>query len=75
MEDYPTLSDYTEEELERMRASFRKLRNEELARTDHMVLPDMNPPQELLDYRQALRDVTEYPGWPIEWPDLVRWTG
>jgi len=35
----------------------------------------MNPPQELLDYRQALRDVTEYEGWPLEWPNIVRWVG
>ncbi len=75
MTDFPRLSDYTEEELESMRAAFREIRNAELARTDHMVLPDMNPTQELLDYRQSLRDVTTHPGWPVEWPDIQRWRG
>ena len=75
MPDFPSLSDYTEEELEVMRATFREIRNAELARTDYMVLPDMNPSQALLDYRQALRDVTAHEGWPVEWPNIERWVG
>ena len=34
-------------------------RNKLLAETDWLVLPDRTPTQEQLDYRQALRDVTE----------------
>jgi len=34
-------------------------RNQRLANTDWWVLPDRTPTQAQLDYRQALRDITE----------------
>jgi len=37
----------------------RNRRNRMLAETDWWVLPDLTPTQEQLDYRQALRDITE----------------
>jgi len=37
----------------------RNTRNIKLAETDWWVLPDRNPTQAQLDYRQALRDITE----------------
>jgi len=63
---------YTDEEIAEMDKNFRKLRDEELARTDHMMLPDRNPTQELLDYRQALRDAPAHPGWPLEVPSITK---
>lgn len=41
--------------LERLRAE----RDRRIAETDWWVLPDRTPTQEQLDYRQALRDITE----------------
>jgi hypothetical protein len=61
---------YSDEELAEISASHRSLRNAELTRTDHMVEQGMNPPQGLLDYRQALRDAPEIEGWPLVTPDL-----
>ena len=65
-------SEYSDEEIAEMDKNFRKLRDEELARTDHMMLPDRNPTQELLDYRQALRDAPAHPGWPLEVPNITK---
>jgi hypothetical protein len=39
--------------------SLRVKRNKLLSETDWWVLPDRTPTQEQLDYRQALRDITE----------------
>lgn len=53
-------------------AEVRAERDVRLAKTDWMALPD-NPrcTPELLAYRQALRDVTDQPGFPgqIDWPE------
>jgi len=40
-------------------AMFRATRNRMLKDTDWWVLPDRTPTQAQLDYRQALRDITE----------------
>lgn len=50
---YPELT--TEEKLERLRAK----RNIRLSETDWWVLPDRTATQAQLDYRQALRDITD----------------
>lgn len=42
---------------EELEAEFRALRDKILAATDAMVVPDRNPPQELIDFREFLRDV------------------
>jgi len=39
--------------------ALRAERNQRLANTDWWVLPDRTPTQAQLDYRQALRDITE----------------
>ena len=39
-------------------ANLRQVRDLKLAETDWWVLPDRTPTQEQLDYRQALRDIT-----------------
>lgn len=49
----------------------RRMRDAELARTDHLMLPDMNPTQEIIDYRQSLRDAPQHPGWPLSSPDII----
>ena len=66
---------YSEEELAEISAGHRALRNAELARTDHMVEEGMNPSQELLDYRQALRDAPETEGWPLVVPEQLEQEG
>lgn len=45
-------------------------RNRRLAETDWWVLPDRTPTQEQLDYRQALRDITNNfdPQVEVVWP-------
>lgn len=65
-------SGYTQEEIDEMDRTYRVDRDRELARTDHMVLPDMNPTQELFDYRQALRDAPSHPNWPLETPNITK---
>lgn len=48
-------------------------RDKLLAETDFYLLPDYpNASQEVLDYRQALRDVTGQKGFPfgVVWPEL-----
>lgn len=67
-------STYSEEEIAEIDRIHRMDRNAELARTDYMMLPDMNPTQDLIDYRQALRDAPEHPGWPLELPNIIRRT-
>jgi len=61
----------TQYELDEMSKNYRKQRDNELKRTDFMMLPDMNPDQDLIDYRQSLRDATSHPNWPLETPDIV----
>lgn len=42
--------------------------------TDFYVLPDYpNAPHGIAEYRQALRDITEQPGFPhdVTWPELA----
>jgi hypothetical protein len=59
-----------ETEIERMAADARRLRNAKLAETDWMVLPDRNPSEALLAWRQLLRDVTKHEGFPLEMPNI-----
>ena len=48
----------------------RNQRDQLLAATDKEVLPDRSPSDEILAYRQALRNVPQQEGFPsdIEWP-------
>lgn len=61
-----------QERLESLAANVRTERNKRLAATDLYMLQDAPPaPEGLTAYRQALRDITEQPGFPenVEWPD------
>lgn len=47
-------------------------RDKRISETDHMMLPDYpNKPNGLQEYRQALRDVPQQDGFPLDivWPD------
>lgn len=50
----------------------RTARDELLKETDWAVLPDVSTSQEMLDYRQALRDVPSQAGFPhdVVWPEM-----
>lgn len=61
----------SDEEIAEMDIMMRRMRDAELARTDHLMLSDMNPTQEIIDYRQALRDAPSHPNWPLETPDIA----
>jgi hypothetical protein len=52
--------------------SLRQLRNDLLAKSDWMVMPDRTPTQAQLEYRQALRDITKtYTSLTgVSWPVL-----
>lgn len=57
----------TEEEIA---GKIRDQRNKLLLITDAEMVSDRNPSQEMIDYRQALRDLPQQPGFPtdIQWP-------
>ena len=70
-----TIVPLTEEEqefvLEGANNAYRRDRDNRLLMTDYIMFSDTAPPtQEMLDYRQALRDVPEQEGFPtnIVWP-------
>lgn len=49
-------------------------RNTRLAKTDWMALPDSpHYSSEILEYREALRNITRQPGFPnsVTWPELT----
>lgn len=50
----------------------RKQRDNLLSKTDWWVLPDRTATQEQIDYRQALRDITDHVNFPYlteaDWP-------
>jgi hypothetical protein len=52
------------------RQSVRKKRNKLLAETDWWGLNDHTMTQDQIDYRQALRDITDQDGFPenVTWP-------
>lgn len=70
-ETLKTKEDLEQENLDRACESVRFKRDNLLSKTDFYLLPDYpDTPQEVLDYRQALRDVTEQGGFPFDvaWP-------
>lgn len=61
------------ESLERNADKVRRERDNRIAATDHMMMPDYpNKPEGLEEYRQSLRDVPQQDGFPysVEWPKL-----
>ena len=68
-----TAEDKAADALEQAAADARQRRDQLLAETDYMVMPDS--PHDTLEarsYRQALRDVPAQVGFPAEiaWPEL-----
>lgn len=62
-----TVVDLTEEQIANR---IRMQRDQLLASTDAEMLTDRAPSQEIIDYRQALRDLPQQAGFPtdIQWP-------
>ena len=50
----------------------RKRRDDLIAQTDYYALSDRDMPENIKEYRQALRDIPEQSGFPyeIDWPEL-----
>lgn len=68
-----TAADLQQERLAAIAAQVRSERDKRIAATDFYMLQDAPPaPEGLTTYRQALRDITEQPGFPenVEWPVL-----
>ena len=66
-----TAAELEAERLEGLTIAARAKRAALIKETDFYVLPDYpNAPQGISEYRQALRDITEQPGFPeiIDWP-------
>lgn len=62
-----TVRDLTEEEIA---GKIRDQRNKLLTITDMEMVSDRNPSQEMIAYRQALRDLPQQEGFPmdVQWP-------
>ena len=68
-----TAAEVEAERLENLANAARSKRDALIKETDFYMLPDYpSPPQGIAEYRQALRDITEQPGFPqsINWPEL-----
>lgn len=68
-----TAAEVEAERLESLANATRAKRDALIKETDFYMLPDYpNAPQGIAEYRQALRDITEQPGFPhsIQWPVL-----
>ena len=73
LRDIKTAAELEAERLESLANAARAKRDAMIKATDFYVLPDyLNAPQGIAEYRQALRDITEQPGFPdsIDWPVL-----
>lgn len=62
----------TADDISQMSKEYRSHRNRLIAETDWVMLSDVNLPNidEWLEYRQALRDITKQPSFPMDvlWP-------
>ena len=68
-----TAAELEAERLESLASAARAKRDALIKETDFYMLPDYpNAPQGIAEYRQALRDITDQPGFPdsIDWPVL-----
>ena len=76
LKDIKTAAEVAEVEAERLESlanAARAKRDALIKETDFYMLPDYpNAPQGIAEYRQALRGITEQPGFPhsIQWPVL-----
>ena len=69
-----TAAELEAERLESLAIAARAKRDAMIKETDFYMLPDYpNAPHGIAEYRQALRDITEQPGFPhsIQWPELA----
>lgn len=73
LKDIKTAAEVEAERLEILSNAARAKRDALIKETDFYFLPDYpSVPEGLAEYRQALRDITEQPGFPhsIDWPAL-----
>lgn len=69
-----TAAELEAERLESLANTVRAKRDALIKETDFYMLPDYQTvPQGVVEYRQALRDITEQPGFPhnVTWPELA----
>ena len=74
LKDIKTSAEVEAERLESLANAVRSKRDALIKETDFYMLPDYpSPPQGIAEYRQALRDITEQPGFPhnVTWPELA----
>lgn len=69
-----TAAELEAERLESLANAARAKRDAMIKETDFYMLPDYPAvPHGIAEYRQALRDITEQPGFPhdVTWPELA----
>ena len=75
LKNIKTAAELEAERLESLANAARAKRNAMIKETDFYMLSDYpNAPHGIAEYRQALRDITDQPGFPhsIQWPELER---
>ena len=73
LKNVKTAAELKAERLESLAKAVRAKRDALIKETDFYMLPDYpNAPHGIAEYRQALRDITDQPGFPqsIDWPVL-----
>ena len=73
LKNIKTAAQLEAERLESLAKAVRAKRDALIKETDFYMLPDYpNAPHGIAEYRQALRDITDQPGFPqsIDWPVL-----
>ena len=74
LKDIKTAAEVEAERIESLASAARSKRNALIKETDFYMYPDYPAvPQGIAEYRQALRDITEQPGFPhnVTWPELA----
>ena len=74
LKNIKTVAELEAERLESLAKAVRAKRDAMIKETDFYMLPDYpNAPHGVAEYRQALRDITEQPGFPhdVTWPELA----
>ena len=69
-----TAAELEAERIESLAKAVRVKRDSMIKATDFYMLPDYPAvPEGIAEYRQALRDITEQPGFPhdVTWPELA----
>ena len=73
LKNVKTAAELEADRLESLAKAVRAKRDALIKETDFYMLPDYpNAPHGIAEYRQALRDITDQPGFPqsIDWPVL-----